>query len=786
MSLRRLLSLFAIVLGALGILLAEVTGWGFRELALENQRRYVSELVAVESGPLLEQVSHVVENMVNDLRQEEGFAQALRARDEAALQRIIDAQFHQYYVAAGVVSVGQIALLDVDMRLWLRSTEGVVAGERVCPLTLEQLRQRRGVDRIRTSASLCFVDGRPWWQVVRAVGGLAPTGYVQVLVDPIPSLLKLREFLRLPVAVRYGEGRWRYSENWPEGSQGRWLLGSHRIEGEGEGGVLEVWAAKDVTALLQHLDRLSWAVRGAGLVFTLLLVLAMWRLLDRQALEPLDRLRDALGRLVADNKEILGERLQPQGVEEVRSLTESFNQTSAELESLYDTLERMAYTDSLTRLPNRSRFNEMLDFHVRLNRHRHAPFAVFLMDLDRFKWVNDNLGHFTGDLLLAEVGRRLASVLRKSDVLSRLDEGSEPLARLGGDEFAALIPGVRDEREVAVVAGKLVSALERPIEIEGRELQVGISIGIALSPFHATEAVQLMRLADVAMYQAKHSGRDWQVYDEASDQLRRYRDTLEGALRASVRTGEGLSLVYQPQVNLSSHKVVGVEALLRWQGPEGKPVSPAEFVPLAEQCGLMGPLTRWVLDHALAQMQAWRETGWDFRVSVNLSAHNLVEADFAKQVDRVLGARGLPASCLCLEITETQLVAEPEQALAQLNRLAQMGVHLSLDDFGTGYSSLAYLQRMPLHEIKIDRSFVTRLTECPEDRVIVEAVVGLARGLGMAVLAEGVEDLRVMEALRALGCRLVQGYFFSPPLPAAELADWLVEWEDRFAGRASS
>ncbi len=783
MSLRRLLSLFAIVLGGLGILLAELTGWGFRELALESQRRYVAELVAVESEPLLQRLTGVAESMVLDLHKEAGFDQALSQGEQARLRRILDAQFHQYYVTAEVVRLGRLALLDPQLRPWVLSSESRVQGESVCPETLGRLRARRGVARIRTAAALCFVAGRPWWLVVKPVGGLSPKGYVQLLLDPVPQLLKLKDFLRLPVALHYGVDQWHYGEGWPEAGAGRWLLGGHRLEGEG--GVLEVWAAKDVRELLQRLNRLSWVVGGVGLVFTLLIVVVLWRVLDRQALQPLDRLRHVLGRLVED-KDVLGQRLDPQGVEEVRALTESFNRTSEELESLYDTLERMAYTDSLTRLPNRSRFNEMLDFHVRLNRHRHAPFAVFLMDLDRFKWVNDNLGHVTGDLLLAEVGQRLASVLRKSDVLSRVEEGGEPLARLGGDEFAALIPGVRDEHEAAVVAGKLVSALERPIEIEGRELQVGISIGIALSPHHGKEAGQLMRLADVAMYQAKHSGRDWQVYDEASDQLRRYRDTLEGALRASVCSGEGLSLVYQPQVNVCSHKVVGVEALLRWQGPEGKPVSPAEFVPLAEQCGLMGPLTRWVLDRALEQMRSWRSAGRDFRVSVNLSAHNLAEMDFAKQVERALGAHGLPASCLCLEITETQLVAEPEHALAQLHRLAQMGVHLSLDDFGTGYSSLAYLQRMPLHEIKIDRRFVTRLTECPEDRVIVEAVVGLARGLGMTVLAEGVEDLRVMEALRAMGCRLVQGYFISPPLAADGLASWFAEWEGRFAGRASS
>ncbi len=784
-SLRRLLFVLVVVMGALGIALSLFTGAAYRDLALENQRQYVSGLLEVETGPVLAELTETAVEMVGYLYEEPGFVEALAARDEARLTALLDEQFHQYFITAEVIRVARLAVLDRQLRPLAVAREGALgAQEAPCPETMARLRARQGVDRLHTATALCHHRGRPLWLVVHPVGGLIPKAYVQVLADPVPVLLLLSQALRLPVAVADEDGRLlATSEDWRGDGGGRRLLATYRLQGEG--GDLILQASKDVSALLTRLDEVRAGVITLGLLITVVLGGLFWLVLNRLALDPLDRLHLGLTRLTED-KETLGHTLEPQGVVEVQALTEAFNRTTRELRDLYDTLERMAYTDALTRLPNRSRFNEMLAFHTELGRHRLAPFALFIMDLDRFKWVNDNLGHPVGDVLLAEVAERLSSVLRKTDVVSRVDLRHGPVARLGGDEFAALIPGVRNEEEAVVVARKIAAAMARPFILEGRPVEVGISIGIALSPQHGRDPALLMRLADVAMYQAKQAGCAYQVYDEERDRSRLVRDSMEGALRAAVASGEGLSLVYQPQVNLSSGRVVGVEALLRWAGFGEGPVSPAVFVPIAEQCGLMPRLTRWVLETALDQCQRWYREGRQLRVAVNLSAHNLAERDLADFVREALAQRALPARLLCLEITETQLVAEPDLAQVQLRQLAEMGVCLSLDDFGTGYSSLTYLQRLPLEEIKIDRCFVSHLVDNPEDRVIVEAIIALARGLGKEVLAEGVESLPVQEALRAMGCRLAQGYFIARPMAPSELARWLDARRPRSAGGATS
>ncbi len=786
-SIRGSLSFAMTLMGALAIGLSLLTGFVYRQLILEDQRAYLSGLLAVEVPPLLDELTAKAEEMGVSLYREKTLHEVLARPDsEGATERLLellDEQFHQYYVTAEIVPTVGLALAHADFSPWLTAHESQIDPFSVCPQTRAQWAQRDKVARLKTASALCFHGGRALWLVAQPFGGLRPHAYFLNLIDPTQLLLmQVEQRLELPVTLSAGGRVVARSEHWPASGESRWLKAEFRLPGEG--GEVTLTVAKDISALLTRLAWVQWFLVLGTVAVILVLTQFLWRRIRRLVLDPINALGEGLTRLSQmDPKDY--QPLPLTGGREVRCLTASFNHTGKELHDLYLTLERMAYTDTLTRLPNRSRFNEMLELHVSLNQHRVAPFALFIMDLDRFKWVNDNLGHLAGDQLLAQVAERLASVLRKTDVVERL-HGDDPVARLGGDEFAALIPGVSNEEEAALVAGKIAGVMSRPFRLEGREVEVGISIGIALCPQHGRDPHQLMRLADVAMYQAKKGGEPFQIYDEARDHSRLYRASLEGALREAVTHFEDMWLEYQPQVNIASGRVVGVEALVRWRGMGDGPVSPDEFVPLAEQCGLVDRLTRWVLDRAVAQAMAWRRAGRDLRVSVNLSARNLAEPDLAQVVERTLAEHGLCAERLTLEITETHLVTDPDQALVQLDRLAAMGVQLSLDDFGTGYSSLTYLQRLPLHEIKIDRRFVSHLHENPDDRVIVEAVVGLARGLGKEVLAEGVENLATVEALRTMGCRLVQGYYIAPPMPVERFDDWFANWSCKSAGRASS
>jgi diguanylate cyclase (GGDEF)-like protein len=427
--------------------------------------------------------------------------------------------------------------------------------------------------------------------------------------------------------------------------------------------------------------------------------------------------------------------------------------------------ELQAVTDELTGLLNRrGLYAAMEELLARPGDH---GAALLLLDLDRFKEVNDALGHQVGDELLRQLGPRLsASVV----------EG-QALARLGGDEFALLLPGA-DEEGAVEAAVALEEAVRRPFHLEDVSFQVGVSTGIALAPQHGWDRTSLLRRADVAMYEAKRNGGGPRVYVKRDDHYDRERlKTLE-QLRAAL-TGGQLICHYQPKCALRNGATVGVEALVRWQHPERGLLSPDMFLPLAEQAGLMGSLTAIVLDTALAQAAAWRDAGLPLPVAVNLSATNLLDADLPGRVGDLLREYRYEPAMLILEITEDVLMVDPQRAHEVLGRLRALGVGIAIDDYGTGYSSLKYLRTLPVTELKLDRAFVHGMSQDPRDEAIVRTTVDLAHSLGIALVAEGVETPEDWACLVRLGCDVAQGYFLSRPLPASELARWV-------AGRSTS
>jgi diguanylate cyclase (GGDEF)-like protein len=420
---------------------------------------------------------------------------------------------------------------------------------------------------------------------------------------------------------------------------------------------------------------------------------------------------------------------------------------------------RQAVTDELTGMPNRRALYERLDRTVAA--HADGRLSLLLIDLDGFKEVNDSLGHSAGDLLLREIGPRLRDALRDEDLL----------ARLGGDEFGVLLEDAGVDNAVAV-ASRVRRALERPLEVEGLELMVDASIGVATYPQHGTDADALMQHADVAMYHAKAARTGCEVYTPERDASSRDRLALLGRLRHAV-AGDELVLHYQPKADLGSGDIVAVEALVRWQHPERGLLGPGEFLPVAEQTALMLPLTLRVLDMALADCRRWLDGGRTLSVAVNLAVANLIDRGFPAEVAAALDRHGLPAELLQLEITENVVMADPARALEVLDALRELGVGLSLDDFGTGHSSLAYLLRLAVDELKIDRSFVSQMVADPDAAAIVRHTIDLARSLRLRVVAEGAEDAETWAALESAGCDLGQGYFLSRPLPAVELEAWL-------------
>ena len=435
-------------------------------------------------------------------------------------------------------------------------------------------------------------------------------------------------------------------------------------------------------------------------------------------------------------------------------------------------IKHLAFHDPLTGLPNRLLFRDRLALALVHSHRLHRRVAVLYLDLDRFKAINDSLGHSVGDELLRRVADRLAACIREGDTV----------ARLGGDEFTMLAPGMAGDEDAARIAQKILEAVRQPFSVGGRELFLTTSIGVAISPGDGEDADTLVRAADTAMYRAKEQGRDnCQLYTPAMNSRALERLSLEGRLRQALANGE-LVLLYQPLLDLASNRIRGAEALIRWKHPELGVLSPSEFIPIAEASGLIVPIGVWVLRTACAQARTWQRMGHRIGVAVNLSSRQFQQPDLVEQVRRALHEADLEPPLLDLEITESNAMHNAEASVSTLWDLKNLGVSLSMDDFGTGYSSLNYLKRFPMDRIKIDQSFVRDVTQDPDDAAIAAAVIAIGHSLDLVVVAEGVETEPQLSLLRRHDCDEMQGYLFSPPVDAS-VFETLLASKRRLAGR---
>ncbi|OYW33769.1 MAG: GGDEF domain-containing protein [Methyloversatilis sp. 12-65-5] len=450
--------------------------------------------------------------------------------------------------------------------------------------------------------------------------------------------------------------------------------------------------------------------------------------------------------------------------DEIGQLADAFSHMTEAISTREARISELAYRDVLTGLPNRAYFVERLNDGVEEAKQGGGALAVLTLDMDRFKMVNDALGHGLGDLLLVEVGKRLRDTLR--DV-------RDQVARLGGDEFAVLLPGA-DAQMAHGVAMRIAEALDQPMSLEGQMVDVSASMGISSFPEHGDDVQALMRHADVAMYQAKRHNSGAAIYDPRHHERSIERLSLLTELRAAVEHDE-LVLYYQPKVALVPGRQHHVEALVRWIHPTRGFIPPFDFIPFAEQTGYIKAITLWVMNAAIRQCGLWLRAGIEVNVSLNISARDLLNPDLPISFIAMLQRHGCESRLITLEITESAVLDDPLRALANLQALRDTGCMLSIDDYGTGYSSLSYLKQMPVSEMKIDRSFVMNLVENPNDEIIVRSTIELAHNMGLKVTAEGVETEAVLERLRELGCDLAQGYLISKPIPVEALEKWFRE-----------
>jgi diguanylate cyclase len=454
------------------------------------------------------------------------------------------------------------------------------------------------------------------------------------------------------------------------------------------------------------------------------------------------------------------------GADEVGDLARSFEAMRLAVQAREDQIRRLAYWDSLTGLPNRAQFCETVDaLLAKASSHRESC-AILLLDLDRFKLINDVLGSVFGDRVLQQIAIRLSEgLLREVDIL----------ARLSGDEFAFCLPGL-STAQATEVAQRIRLALDRPLTLEDQTIDVAGSVGMAFCPVHGQSTELLLNRAEVAMYAAKNRRMGVLAYDPGMDISSGYSLSLLTDLRTAVDSGQ-LQVYLQPKVRLADGQVIGAEALLRWQHPERGLIPPSQFVPFAEQSGFVRVLTTWMIEHTAQHAKELGALWPTFKWAVNLSARDLMDQDFASKVQGLASGSGMNLERLTLEITESSMMEDPERSLQNLQRLRQLGVKLSVDDFGTGYSSLAYLRRLPLDELKIDRSFVMQMQANAADVSIVRSTIDLAHNLGLSVVAEGIESAGVFRQLQQLGCDEGQGYRIARPMPAADFRAWVYQWQ---------
>ncbi len=765
-SMRTTLALIILTMGILGMAYAVYTGELYHNLTLANQREAFQKLIEQQTEELLADVNTKAERLGLSLQASEQFRAAFSTHQREDIKNVLGQHFSSYFVTTGALDVTRLKVYDPQLNLLAaypgEDTEPEAQND-LCQTLPHTAAARSGAEKFKPMGNVCLTDDKPYVSVLVPIGTLRLMGYMQLIVDPINAMQQIENDLGFPLILRYPNARIAYkSPRWPSGDalQDR-LASQYTLTDFATKPALHISMAYDVAGLNGKLSQTRTLVLLHATVTTCIAIVLSLLLLQKTAINPLKKLTSQL-RLLREDRSHLGEKVMVEGDAEICSLADGFNDMTCELKDLYATLEKMAFTDTLTQLPNRSLFFDRLSQSVLLNRRHSAPFAVFVMDIDRFKLINDILGHNIGDIILQETSERLKKVIRETDTI----------ARLGGDEFAALLPRVTDVSGANIVVKRISAALNKPVSVKGHNLKVGVSIGIVMHPHHGDDGNELLQRAEVAMYHAKDHQQGHAFYSPDIDPHSIHELTLETELKDAIEKDE-LQLHYQPKIELGTRRVYGVEALVRWTHPERGFIPPDSFIPMAEQTGLIHPLTQRVLRRALTQGARWQRNGIDLNVAVNLSAHSLRDANLTEMVQEELRQAGINPNSLTLEITESAVMADPKLALATLTKLDEMGVRMSVDDFGTGYSSLAYLKRLPVDEIKIDRSFVMEMDKDKNDEVIVRSTIDLAHNMGLKVVAEGIENETAWDMLSELGCDLGQGYFMCRPCDAQTLEEWL-------------
>jgi diguanylate cyclase (GGDEF)-like protein len=752
------LVLTIVLLGVISAATVFVNARTYRDLAFDFQRQYMAQLLEVRAADILDEEKQNARRLGLSIQSNPELREVFDRQDKEVLSKLLAEQYRHGLVTSDVVRAVWFYVFDVNSDLLAMAgnpTNAISGNGIICPGLIRKARFRKGSRRLKPLSELCLSNGIPYLAVLVPVGGPIPTGYLQIVSDPVPGLGQLAAGLRMPIQVTLLDGSVQYqSAGWVADEKSNTVKSEYVLSASDSYPALKIEAERNASHLVTQIDKTNNRLLLVVVLFILVTVIFALLMVKYSVFKPLQDLSYMLS-----SSWIRGRgRKSDVAAQDEGGQPVSFHA----LGELYETLHDMAIRDPLTGTYNRALLEDRIKQLFAEHRRTPGSAAILLIDMVRFKYVNDLLGHHTGDLLLKDVVVRIAQVLRESDTL----------ARLGGDEFVVILPDT-DESQAIQVAQKIVQSMDPEFDVEGHKLSASVSIGIAMTPEHGEDVDVLLRNADYAMYSVKNTKLGYAVYDPATiEDINDARMTLDGVLNEDIERND-LFLVYQPVMDYSAGQVSYLEALVRWRQPDGQIRMPESFIRVAEQSGLIKQLSEWVIDTACRELASLQKEYPGLRMGINLSMHDLHDFNLKDYFREILGKYGLQSQSLLLEITETGVMLDPEQVIEILGQLSAIGFQLSIDDFGTGNSSLVYLKRLPVNTLKVDKSFVVDMDVDEDNAAIVRATIDLAHSLGLTVTAEGIESRSVRDQLQAMGCDYFQGYFISKPMDGSDLPGWL-------------
>lgn len=775
---------------AVGLLLTIAIGEFYFQNAVSTHKQNLQELIRIQSTHTLGTLRDELSSVGSYLQSNSELREALISGDATALHGILQKQFERPLANQGFVSLLGLSAFNTKMDVVDEVFDGAKVRQPTrCSELVTYYKSATGLAASRSLGQLCSSGT---FALMTPVGGLNPIGYLELVVDPTPALMNLEERLGRPIRIADEGNEFLYqSWNWPIKLGTNSITPSYTLltpEGLPVINVAASYEAQGVNSMVANTRHTVLA--GAVLIIFAATWLAL-RSLRAQVLGPLESLRLQIARFI-QSKCYLNEQIEPSGHTELQSIAAGFNELSGELRQLHERMHVMTLRDPLTQLPNRLHLQQAIEDMVHLAGTSNIQFAVLIMDIDRFKHLNDTLGHTHGDAILLQVSERLRKCIRPTDVIAANRNTADTaydqtVARLGGDEFAGLFPTIATNDSAATVARNILRAMNLPFIVDRQEFTINLSIGAALFPTHGMDPQTLLRRADIAMYAAKREQKGFMIYHDTMEVETQRLLRLENEMRRAI-DAEEFELWYQPLVEIATGKVIRVEALLRWRHNVRGILPPDEFIPLAEQTGLIIPLTKWVLESALGSCVRWREAGIHIGVAVNLSARALTDPSILLILPHLIMRCHLNPQDITLELTESTIMADHKQTIVVLEKIKAMGVNLAIDDFGTGYSALTVLKQLPVNELKIDKSFILDMHNNYNDTAIVRATLDIANHLHLRTVAEGVETYAQLETLINMGTQIAQGFFIAKPLPEDEFVRWYqrFKWADLIRSRSNS